>query len=60
MSGIDLRVERVRLRLRQEDVALAAGVSRQRIAHLESLDRVPPAQVRRYLSALEQLRADLQ
>lgn len=56
-SGIELRVERTRARARQIDVAKAAGLSRQRISQLESLEKVPQRQVERYLAAVRELSA---
>lgn len=52
MKGIELKVARVRLGLRQEDVALGAGCSRARISQIEGLRRVPPRWPGRYQLAL--------
>ena len=55
MSGLQLRSRRVLVRARQQDIADVAGISRQRVAQLETLEVVPPAQVTRYLNAIESL-----
>lgn len=53
MSGMDLRVARIRLRLRQADVAIVAGVSRQRVSGLERQRQVSQAAADRLLQAIE-------
>jgi DNA-binding transcriptional regulator YiaG len=53
VSGLDLRVERVKRELRGVDVAARMGVSHQRVYQLEQMRRVPPELAERYLKALE-------
>ena len=52
VSGLDLRVERVRHEKRGADVARGMGVSPQRIYQLEGMRRVPEHLVDRYMRAL--------
>ena len=52
MRGSTLRIARLRRRLRQQDVASAAGTARSRIAQIEKLDRVPATWADRYRSAI--------
>ena len=55
MNGNDLRVERVRLRVQQLDVAAEIGVTHQRVSAIESSQSVTPWWVNRYMTALAQL-----
>ena len=52
MNGRTLRLSRLRLDLRQQDVAVAAGCSRARIGQIEQLRKVPRLWVDRYRRAL--------
>ncbi|MBA3877395.1 MAG: hypothetical protein C0498_10725 [Anaerolinea sp.] len=52
MTGITLRVGRVRARLRQLDLATRMGCSRSRVSQLEAMQRVPAAWSARYLEAV--------
>lgn len=52
LPGMSFRLARVEARLRQADVANAAGCSRARIAQLESAELVPEAWGERYVAAL--------
>lgn len=54
-QGADLRAERVRRRLRAADVALVAGLSRQRISQIEAAARPTDRDVARYLRALSRV-----
>src|SRR5206468_1909972 len=54
VSGLDLRVERVKRELRGIDVALRMGLSSQRVYQIEQMRRVPPELVTRYMDALDQ------
>lgn len=51
-TGLDLKVERVRQRVKAIDLADAMGVSRQRVSAIEALALVPSDAVERYRSAL--------
>ncbi len=53
VSGLDLRVERIRHELRGADVAARMGISHQRVYQLEQMRRVPRELAERYLRALE-------
>lgn len=53
MRGWDLRAERVRRGLRQQDVANRLGVSVRRVSNVEAMLRTPPSFTARYLSVLE-------
>jgi transcriptional regulator with XRE-family HTH domain len=52
MKGQTLRLSRLRLGLRQQDVAEVVGFSRARIGQIEQLRKVPPVWVDRYRGAL--------
>jgi len=52
MTGRTLRLSRLRLGLRQRDVADAAGCSRARVGQVEQLGKVPRVWVDRYRRAL--------
>lgn len=54
-TGLDLKVERVRNRIKATDLARAMGVSRQRVSAIESLAHVPTDAVDRYREALMSL-----
>jgi len=53
MKGMTLRLSRLRLGLRQRDVAAAAGFSPARVGQVEQLRKVPPVWVVRYRGALK-------
>ena len=53
MTGLDLRIARVRARLRAVEIAARMGVSKQRVSNIEALDVVPDQLAARYLAALE-------
>jgi len=53
MTGIELRIARIRRQLRQADVAAAAGISRQRIGALERGSRVTPTSADLVTRAIE-------
>jgi DNA-binding transcriptional regulator YiaG len=53
MQGIDLKVERVRARVKQQDLAAAIGVSRATVISWESAAVVPEYKARAYLDALK-------
>ena len=55
MTGIDLRLKRVALRVTVTDLASAMGVSTSRVSHIETRDKVTPDAERRYLEALATL-----
>jgi hypothetical protein len=59
-TGLDLRVQRVRARVRQADVASAARCSRARIGQLEAAAVVPVGWEVRYLRAVADLTAGLE
>jgi len=52
MKGQTLRLSRLRLGLRQQDVADSAGFSRARVGQVEQLRKVPRIWVDRYRRAL--------
>ena len=52
VKGRTLRLSRLRLGLRQQDVADAAGCSRARVGQIEQLRKVPRVWVDRYRRAL--------
>lgn len=52
LKGIDLKVQRIRARLTQEDVARAASRERRWVIRVEQMDVVPPSQAERYAHAL--------
>ena len=54
-TGMDLKVDRIRARVQQQDLARAMGVSRQRVAQVESWPKVHEAMEQRYRAALAQL-----
>ena len=54
MQGQTLRLSRLRLGLRQHDVAVAADCSRARVAQVEQMARVPADWASRYRAAVEQ------
>lgn len=51
-AGIDLRLARVRARVKLVSVARHAGVSRQRLQAIEASERPTRSSVERYLAAL--------
>jgi transcriptional regulator with XRE-family HTH domain len=53
MTGLDIRVRRVRAELRQADVAAAAGLSRQRISALEHRKHLSPGAAKRLVDAID-------
>lgn len=54
-SGLDLKVERVRSRIKAVDLAREMGVSRQRVSAIEALAEVPGDAADRYRTALMSL-----
>jgi predicted transcriptional regulator len=56
MKGRTLRLSRLRLDLRQQDVADSAGCSRARIGQVEQLRTVPRLWVDRYHRALKEVK----
>lgn len=52
MKGQTLRLSRLRLGLRQQDVAEVVGFSRARVGQIEQLRKVPRVWVDRYRRAL--------
>jgi transcriptional regulator with XRE-family HTH domain len=57
MKGMTLRLSRLRLGLRQRDVADAAGFSPARVGQVEQLRKVPPIWVDRYRGALNDIQS---
>ena len=57
MTGMDLRIERIRARVTLTDLAREIGISRQRLNQIEDMERVPEPQIARYRSRLAALRA---
>jgi hypothetical protein len=57
---MDLKVERVRSRIRAVRLASEMGVSRQRIAQIEALAVVEPDMAERYRAALVSVTTDRQ
>jgi transcriptional regulator with XRE-family HTH domain len=55
MTGLELKLRRVSLRLNVTELANAMGVSASRISHIETRDRVTPDAAERYLAAIETL-----
>lgn len=55
MTGLELKLRRVALRLNGSEVAEAMGVSVSRVSHIEARDRVTAAAAEKYLAALETL-----
>lgn len=53
MTGLDLKLHRIRHRLRQVDVAAAAGLSRQRISALEQRRRLTDSAAARLVAAID-------
>lgn len=54
VRGVDLRVQRVRQGLRQQDIADRMGVSRRWVAAIEATYRPAAAVTARYLDALRE------
>lgn len=51
-TGLDLKVERVRDRVKQREIALSMGVSVSRVSKIEALGHVHPDLAARYRVAL--------
>lgn len=56
LTGIDLKVERVRADVPLKDVARQMGVSSSRLSRIEDQERLTDSMRERYLSALETCR----
>lgn len=52
MTGMDLRVERIRARIQVQQLAAEMGLSRQRVSQVESLAHVSAGMESRYRAAL--------
>lgn len=57
-SGTDLKVERVKARLKLKEVAARMGLSRQALWALELAEIVDPERAQQYLAALDRGRED--
>ena len=55
-SGTDLKVKRVRARVKLNDLADAMGLSRQTLWVIENAGQVDPERVTQYLAAVETCR----
>ena len=52
MTGLDLRVERTKVRMSAEDVARHMGVTRTRVTYIERLEQPTAVAIARYLAAI--------
>ncbi len=52
MNGMDLKVRRIRARVKQHELAAVMGIGRPRVAQIEATGDVPQRTAARYLSAL--------
>ena len=55
VNGMDLKVERIRLHVRQIELAERMGVSRNRVWLIENNARLRPETAERYRNALREL-----
>ena len=56
MTGLDLKVERIKARIKVQELADVAGRSRQWVTYVEDQDAPRPDAVMRYVTALNTLR----
>lgn len=56
LTGLDLKIQRVRLQVTGKAVAEAMGISKGRLSRIEKPERVTEQMRRRYLDALEKCR----
>lgn len=51
-QGIELKIKRIRARLKQEELASFMGVTRVRIGQIEAMQEMTPVVKERYLTGL--------